>query len=290
MEASNAIIREKDVTLNKPILVAAFGGWNDAGDSATFAASHLARNWNTDRIASMDPEDFYDFQSTRPEVELVDGVTRRLRWPANEFSAATLSGHPHDVVVLIGTEPNLKWRTFAKQIVDFASGLDVQMVITLGALLADVPHSRPVQITGTAIDPELIDRLHLHRSRYEGPTGIVGVLHHEFAEQGIPTASLWAAVPHYLAVSPNPKAALALVEKTAELVGTSVAIDELVRATETYESRVAEVVGADDEMQSYVKMLEERADEPAGIQEAELPTGDELATELERFLRNEGTQ
>src|SRR5918999_1693464 len=164
--------RHADVKLNDPVLVAAFRGWNDAGDAATFAAAHLARVWSAKRFATLDPEDFYDFQAVRPEVQLEEGYTRKITWPSNEFSAAQLSGSPHDVIVLIGTEPNLKWRTFTGHIIEVAKEHEVGLVITLGALLADVPHSRPVHITGTAVDPALIQRLNLYRSRYEGPTGI----------------------------------------------------------------------------------------------------------------------
>jgi proteasome assembly chaperone (PAC2) family protein len=269
-------------------MVAAFRGWNDAGDAASFAAQHLGRSWKAERIASIDPEEFFDFQAVRPQVRLVDGITRRISWPANEFWVAHPPEASRDVLILVGTEPNTRWRTFAGLIAAVAQHHEVQMVITLGALLADVPHSRPVQITGTAADTELVDRLGLRRSRYEGPTGIVGVLHDSFATSGIASASLWAAVPHYLAVTPNPKAALALVEKTVELVGLSAPVDDLARATAVYEQQVSEMVAGDEDVQAYVKLLEERADERAReeIDPAQLPSGDALAAELERFLRD----
>ena len=283
------ITEHSQVDLRAPILIAAFRGWNDAGDAATFAASHLARVWSATKVASIEPEEFYDFQAVRPQVELVDGETRKITWPSNEFSAAVLPGADHDVLVLIGTEPNLRWKTFSRLIVDVAKRHDVGLVITFGALLADVPHSRPVAITGTAVDKELIQKLGLLRSRYEGPTGIVGVLHDAFAGSGIPSASLWAAVPHYLAVSPNPKAALALVEKATELIGASADIDELVNGAAAYEERVAEIVASDDDVQAYVKLLEERADDTGGdIDPDDLPSGDSLAAELERYLREQG--
>ena len=277
------------VELRAPILIAAFRGWNDAGDAATFAAAHLSRVWSAEKVASIEPEEFYDFQAIRPQVELVDGETRKITWPSNEFSAATLPGSDHDVLILIGTEPNLRWKTFSRAIVDVAERHGVELVITFGALLADVPHSRPVHITGTAVDKELIARLNLLRSRYEGPTGIVGVLHDAFAGSGIPSASLWAAVPHYLAVSPNPKAALALVEKATELIGAPADIDALVQGTAAYEERVAEIVASDDDVQAYVKLLEERADDSGGeLDPNDLPSGDSLAAELERYLREQG--
>lgn len=289
----NLINQLGDTELSKPILVAAFRGWNDAGDAASFAAQHLSRVWETQPIASIDPEEFYDFQATRPTVELVDGITRRIRWPGNEFTGARLSGAPHDVIVLVGTEPSVRWRTFSNLIVEVARRKEVQLVLTLGALLADVPHSRPVQITGTAVDPDLVKRLDLQRSRYEGPTGIVGVLHDAFQRAGIDSASLWAAVPHYLAVTPNPKAALALVEKATSLVGAAAEIDDLQRATVTYEERVSEMVATDEDVQAYVHLLEERSDERAReeMDPRAMPSGDDLAAELERFLRdkNEGS-
>lgn len=282
------ITEHSEVDLDNPIMVAAFRGWNDAGDAASFAALHLVRTWSAERLASIDPEEFYDFQAVRPMVELEDGITRKITWPSNEFMAAKLPGQPHDVIVLVGTEPNVKWRTFSSLVVSMARKYNVGMVITLGALLADVPHSRPVPITGTAISDELVQRLHLQRSRYEGPTGIVGVLHDALSQEGIDSASLWAAVPHYLAVSPNPKAALALVDKAVELIGAPAEVDDLQRATAAYEQRVSQMVAADDDVQAYVKMLEERLDErerEEQIDPGELPSGDALAEELEQFLR-----
>lgn len=285
---TDPLVEHDHLDLRHPVLVAAFQGWNDAGEAATFAASHLARVWGAKRIASIDPEEFYDFQAVRPQVELVDGRTRRITWPSNEISAATISGGPHDVLVLVGTEPSLRWKTFAKAVVGFAQRHSVELVVTLGALMADVPHSRPVPVTGTAADDELIETLGLTRSRYEGPTGIVGVLHDAFAAAGIRSASLWAAVPHYLAVSPNPKAALALVERAIELVGAQADTGDLIEASGSYEQRVAELVASDDDVQAYVKLLEERADERApeeSIDISDLPSADSLAAEVERFLR-----
>jgi proteasome assembly chaperone (PAC2) family protein len=284
------ITQHTTLELRDPILVAAFHGWNDAGDAATFAATHLGRVWSASKIASIDPEEFYDFQAVRPQVLLEDGETRHISWPTNEFSAAVLPGAAHDVLLLVGTEPNLRWRTFTELVVGVAKSHGVSLVITFGALLADVPHSRPVQITGTAVDPDVIKRLNLYRSRYEGPTGIVGVLHDAFGKAGIPSASLWAAVPHYLAVSPNPKAALALVEKATELIGVPADIDELTRATAAYEDRVSEIVSTDDDVQAYVKLLEERTDEDDVVDTGEIPSGEDLAAELERYLREQGGQ
>jgi proteasome assembly chaperone (PAC2) family protein len=286
--SDNPIVEHMRIELRKPVLVAAFKGWNDAGDAASFAASHLGRVWSATKCASIDPEQFYDFQAVRPQVHLEDGLTRKITWPDNDFLAAKLSGMDQDVMVLVGTEPNLRWRTFSEMIVNVARQYDVSLVLTFGALLADVPHSRPVHITGTAADERLVERLNLQRSRYEGPTGIVGVLHEAFARAGIDSASLWAAVPHYLAVNPNPKAALALVNKAVELIGAPADVEELQRASVVYEERVTEMVDEDDDVKAYVKLLEERADErEAGEMNPErLPSGEALAAELEQFLRD----
>ena len=275
-----SVERHADIQLEEPVFIAAFRGWNDAGDAATFAASHLSRVWGGERIASIDPEEFYDFQAVRPNVHLVDGITREITWPANEFWAARTADR--DVLLFIGTEPNLRWRTFSKMIVSEARRHGVNFVVTLGALLADVPHSRDVPITGTAADPALVERLGLTRSGYEGPTGIVGVLHDAFGRERVESASLWAAVPHYLAVTPNPKASLALVRQASELVGVPAPVEDLKRATSAYEDRVSEIVAADEDVQAYVTALEERADE---IDTSELPSGEALAAELENFLR-----
>jgi proteasome assembly chaperone (PAC2) family protein len=269
-------------------MVAAFRGWNDAGDAASFAAAHLGRVWSAEKFASIDPEEFYDFQAVRPQVQLEEGLTRKITWPSNEFWAARLADSDQDVVVLVGTEPSMRWRTFSNLVLEVTRRHNVGLVITFGALLADVAHSRPVHITGTAADPALVERLNLQRSRYEGPTGIVGVLHDTLASKGIDSASLWAAVPHYLAVSPNPKAALALARKATELIGVPADVEELERATVAYEKRVAEVVAADDDVQAYVRLLEERTDERAAdqIDPFNIPSGDALAAELEGFLRD----
>lgn len=278
----------RDVQLNDPVLIAAFRGWNDAGDAATFAATHLGRIWNAERFASIDPEDFYDFQAVRPQVHLEEGVTRKITWPQNEFWSATPDNSARDVILLVGTEPSMKWRTFSDLVVEVAKNQDASLVITLGALLADVAHSRPVHITGTAVNAEIVQRLGLQRSRYEGPTGIVGVLHDRFGRSGIDSASLWAAVPHYLAVTPNPKAALALVQKASSLIQVQADIDDLERATVAYEKRVGEIVASDEDVQAYVRLLEERSDERTveEIDPSDLPSGDALAAELENFLRN----
>lgn len=288
MSETPTINRHDQIDLRDPVMIAAFRGWNDAGDAASFAASHLARVWSAQKVASIEPEEFYDFQAVRPQVQLKDGLTREITWPQNEIWAARREDAERDALILVGTEPNLRWKSFSQLIVQVAREHGAKLVLTFGALLADVAHSRPVHITGTAADPELVDRLKLNRSQYEGPTGIVGVLHDAFASAGIDSASLWAAVPHYVAVTPNPKAALALTTKAAELTGLAADVEDLERAAATYEERVGELVAADEDVQAYVRLLEQRSDERA-IEESgdsELPSGDALAAELENFLRS----
>src|SRR5205823_5306630 len=270
----------------RPVLVAAFEGWNDAADAATSAARFLRDHWAARQFAEIEPEEFFDFSATRPQVRLVDGLTREIVWPANELYAAALPGNERDVVVLLGVEPGLKWRTFCSEVVDVGRELGVELFLTLGALLADVPHTRPVRVTGTAADAELVQRLGLQRSRYEGPTGIVGVLHDAFSKAGVPSASLWAAVPHYVAATPSPKAALALVQQAAELLSTSVPTTELEIAAASYERQVSDVVESDDDVAEYVHRLEASADE-GDDGELELSSGDALAAELERYLREQ---
>jgi proteasome assembly chaperone (PAC2) family protein len=286
MEGHATLEFHDQIELENPVLIAAFRGWNDAGDAASFAAQHLVRVWGGKRLASIDSEDFFDFQAVRPQVHLDEGMTRHVSWPANDFYAARLPGLPNDVLIMVGTEPNHRWKTFSGLIVDVAERASVSLVVTLGALLADVPHTRPVPITGTAGDQQLVDRLGLQRSRYEGPTGIVGVLHDSFARSGVPSASLWAAMPHYLAVTPNPKGALALVDKVVGLIKVGADVSDLEAAVRAYDERVTKLVQADEDVQHYVAMLEERADDRNQEEvEIELPSGDALAAELERFLR-----
>ena len=270
--------------LRRPVLIAAFEGWNDAADAASTAARYLKERWRARPFATIDPEEFFDFSSTRPQVRLTAGLQREILWPLTELSAATLPDTGRDVVVLIGFEPQLRWRTFAGQVVDVANELGAELVVTLGALLADVAHTRPVRVTGTAADPELVERLGLDRSTYEGPTGIVGVLHDAFRTARLQSASLWAAVPHYVAATPSPKATLALVRRTASLLSTPVTTDDLEQRALDYERQVSEVVATDDDVAAYVRRLEESADADDPL---ELQSGDALAAELERFLREQ---
>ena len=274
--------------LRRPVLVAAFEGWNDAADAASTAARYLRDRWSATPFASIDPEEFYDFTATRPQVRLVQGITRRIEWPETELSYAALPGTSRDVVVLLGHEPQLKWRTFTEQVVGVAEELGVELVVILGALLADVPHTRPVRVTGTAADGELVRRLGLGKSSYEGPTGIVGVLHEAFSRAHLPSASLWAAVPHYVASTPSPKASLALVERATDLLSTRVATADLELAVADYERQVSEVVAADDDVIAYVHRLELSADDDDDVPDLEIVSGDALADELEQYLREQG--
>src|SRR6059058_1980251 len=236
-------------SLRSPVLISAFRGWNDGGQGASLAGGYLAKTWEAERFADIEPEGFFDFQATRPHVSLVDGRTRRIDWPENAFYHAPIPGLERDAGLLLGIEPNLRWRTFAGMIVDLARELGVEMMITLGSLLADVPHTRPSPVTGGATDPELIEQLGLQRSRYEGPTGIVGVLHDACNHASIPSVSLWAAVPHYVSLAPSPRAALALCQRLGELLGASVDAGELEEAVDSYSEQVSEAVSADPDTQ-----------------------------------------
>ena len=269
-------------TLRRPVLVAAFRGWNDGGQGATLAVGYLARAWEASRFADIDPEEFYDFQATRPTVSLVEGTTRRVDWPENAFFHAAIPGQDRDAVLLVGVEPNLRWRAFSRLVVDFAQELGVELVVTLGALLADVPHTRPAPVSAAATDPALIERHRLELSRYEGPTGIVGVLLDACRGAGLPSASLWAAVPHYVQLAPSPRAALALCTRLAELIEAELDTAELEEAAERYAEQVTDAVALDAETAAYVEELEQRADE---LEESELPSGETLADQLSRYLR-----
>jgi proteasome assembly chaperone (PAC2) family protein len=275
--------------LRAPALVCAFKGWNDAADAASTALSFVSASLGARRFATIDPEEFYDFQATRPQIKLVEGRTREIVWPAVELFEARVPRAPRDLVLLVGSEPSFRWRGFSRLIVELAEALGTQLVVTLGALLADVPHTRPVAITGLASDPALVSRLGLNSSSYEGPTGITGVLHTACQQAGLPSASLWAAVPHYIAAAPNPKAALALVRKLEGLVGVAVDASELESAAADYERQVNLAVQSDPDIQSFVERLEQAAgiapDEPGS-----LPSGDTIARDLQRFLRQRGSE
>jgi predicted ATP-grasp superfamily ATP-dependent carboligase len=269
--------------LDEPVMLVAFEGWNDAGDAATTAVRHLGEIWNAEVFATIDPEEFYDFSSTRPRVEL-DGDQRRvIVWPENIFSSAAKVRRGLDTITLLGVEPQLRWRTFCNQITGLARIFDVRLVLTLGALLAEVPHTRPVSVFGTAYDQGVIDELGLLPSKYEGPTGIVGVLHAACHDAGLKSASLWAAVPTYLPTVPSPKAGLALVQKAAELLRVDADTGELEIASRSYEEQVNEVVQNDHETAEYVAQLEASFDENDDV----FDSGPTLIDEVEQFLRDQ---
>jgi proteasome assembly chaperone (PAC2) family protein len=274
--------------LERPVLVAAFRGWNDGGQAATLATGYLARQWGAEKFADIDPELFVDFQATRPSVSLEDGKTRRIDWPENAFFRARIPSSGRDAVLLLGVEPNYRWRTFTAMIAQLAEDLRVEMVVTLGALLADVPHTRAAPVTGAASDQRLVEEFGLQLSRYEGPTGIVGVLLDAFRHQGIPAVSLWAAVPHYVSLAPSPPAARALCERLSGVLDANIDVSELAEAETAYIEQVSQAVATDAETQAYVEELEQRADSlDSWLEDAGgLPSGDALAAEITRFLRD----
>jgi proteasome assembly chaperone (PAC2) family protein len=278
---------DRQPQLKKGTLVCSFKGWNDAAESASSALKYLATQWDAERIGMIDPEDFFDFQVTRPTVRLTEGLTREIEWPDFEFSSAALPGGKRDVAFLVGSEPNLRWKTFAATVIGAAQEIGVQQVVSLGALLADVPHTRPVQVTGIAGDQSMAERLGFSQTRYEGPTGIVGVLHDACARAGLESASLWAPVPHYVAAVPSPKASLALIRRMEGLLEVTLDLGGLEEASVEYERRLDEAVAAEPEVRSLVERLEQQMDEsdaPLG----DLPSGDSIARDFQRFLREQG--
>jgi proteasome assembly chaperone (PAC2) family protein len=274
--------------LRSPTLVCAFAGWNDAASAASAALETVAASLDSDVAAGIDPEEFYDFQVNRPTIRLVEGQTRQIDWPQNTLLTVRVPSAERDLVLLSGVEPNVRWRTFADAILSAAERLGVKMVITLGALIADVAHTRPVPITGLASDPELVERLGLSRSSYEGPTGIVGVVHDACRRRGMVSASLWAAVPHYVAAVPNPKAALALLRRLEGLTGIAVEASELEDATERFEDQVDRAIAENPEIEELVRNLE-AAQEGEFEPSQDVPSADDIAQEFQRFLRQRGT-
>ena len=250
--------------LRSPVLICAFAGWNDAGEASTLAVRHLAETWGARQFGAIDAEEFFDFSTIRPQVRLANGRTREVLWPHTELLAASIPGAAHDAVIIVGIEPQLRWRTYTEQVIAVAERLDVELVVTLGALLADVPHTREVAIIGTAADQELIEQFGLQRSRYEGPTGIIGVLHDACTKAAQRTVSLWAAVPGYAQQHASPKAALALVERAASILRVQVPVGSLRETAVDYEREVSEAVAADDDLTEYVRRLEEMADAADG--------------------------
>ena len=270
--------------LRRPVLIAAFEGWNDAGDAASGAVEHLEEAWDARRVAAIDPDEYYDFQVNRPTVSLVDGVTRRITWPTTRVSVCRLPDSERDVVLVRGMEPNMRWRGFCEELLAIAAQLGAELVVTLGALLADSPHTRPVPVSGTASDRRTMEALGLERSRYEGPTGIVGVFQDLCAQSGLPAISFWAAVPHYVAQPPCPKATLALLRRVEDLLDLPVPLGDLPERARAWERSVDELAAEDTDVAEYIASLEQR--EP----EVDLPeaSGEAIAKEFERYLKRGG--
>jgi proteasome assembly chaperone (PAC2) family protein len=273
--------------LRAPVMVCSFRGWNDAAAAASTALGAIANSLDADLIARVDPEEYFDFQSTRPTISMDEGQTRRIDWPDNNLFAVQVPAADRDLVLLDGTEPNLRWRTFSETIATAADALGVEMIVTLGALIAEVSHTLPVPITGLASSVELVEELELERSNYEGPTGIVGVVHDLCRQNGIDSASLWAAVPHYVAAVPNPKAALALLRRLEGLTGIAVEASELEEETADYEEQIGRAVAANPEIEELVNRIEAEQSDLLS-EEGELPNADTLAREFQQFLRQRG--
>src|ERR687895_2637235 len=276
--------------LERPVLISAFTGWNDAAEAASVAQDRLRDVCEARRFGAFDAEEFFDYQATRPQIKLVEGVTRRVEWPENSLSATVSSleaAGGRGVVFLSGPEPNFRWRSFCAAVIELGRELGVEVVVTMGALLADVPHSRPVAVAANSQDPALVDSLGLSASRYEGPTGITGVLHRACAESGLPSVSFWASVPHYLPAIPSAPGALALLDGLSGLLKMDVDTSTLERGASAYQEQVSAAVSQDSDLSSYVSMLEERFDSQLEQGPRNLPSGDELARELEGFLRDQ---
>lgn len=277
----NGVNWEHRPRMAKPVLVVAFGGWNDAGDAATGAIRFLAGKWHARSFATIDPEDYFDFSQSRPIVRIDDAVTREIEWPTNRFTA-TSKPKTCNVLFLHGTEPQLRWKTFCSTIIEVAQSLGVREIITLGSLLTDVPHTRPSPITVATRDSYMIDHFKMTPAQYEGPTGVVAVLNHMAHEAGMESTSLWASVPHYVAQTPSPKAMLALVKATTDLLSVEIDTDDLEQAADAYESQVTELVSSDEDIANYVAQLELSDDEESIVDV------DGIADEAQQFLREQG--
>ncbi len=267
--------------LRSPVLIAAFEGWNDAADAASGAVDHLLDVWGGQLVAVIDPEEFYDFQVNRPTVSTEDDGGRRITWPSSQLSIASPPGTDRDVVLLRGIEPNMRWRQFCAELITGADQLGASLCVTLGALLADTPHTRPIPVSGTTSDDDLRERLDLEESTYEGPTGIVGVFQDACVASGMPAVSVWAAVPHYVAQPPCPKATLALLKRVEDVLGITIPMGDLPEDAKAWQRGVDELAAEDEEIGDYVRALEETRDT------AELPeaSGEAIAREFERYLK-----
>jgi proteasome assembly chaperone (PAC2) family protein len=285
----DSLIWESDVPqLRAPMLICSFRGWNDAASSSSRALASVAESLDAELVAQIDPEEFFDFQTTRPTITLKEGQARHIEWPQNNMYTARVPAADRDLVLFDGTEPNLRWRTFSEGIATAADALGAEMVITMGALVAEVSHTLPVPITGLASSEELVEELDLERSNYEGPTGIVGVVHDCCRQLGMTSASLWAAVPHYVAAVPNPKAALALIRRLEGLTGIAVDASELELETESYEEQIGRAVAANPEIKELVERIEAEQVEQLGDEGADLPSADTIARDFQHFLRQQG--
>jgi proteasome assembly chaperone (PAC2) family protein len=274
--------------LRSPVLVSSFRGWNDAAGSASRALATVAEALDAELVAQVDPEEFFDFQATRPTITLTEGQIRNIEWPQNDIYAARVPSADRDLILLDGTEPNLRWRTFSEAIATAADALGAEMVITMGALIAEVSHTLPVPITGLASSEDLVEELDLERSDYEGPTGVVGVVHDSCRRLGMSSASLWAAVPHYVAAVPNPKAALALIRRLEGLTGIAVEASELEEEAASYEEQIGRAVAANPEIKDLVERIEAEQVEQLGDEGTELPSADTIARDFQQFLRQQG--
>ena len=272
---------ESAFSLRNPILLAAFEGWNDAGESATGAINHLLTSWTHHKLGMMDPEDYYDFQVNRPAIKVDERVVREIIWPNTVLFEVSTPHLDNDFIIVKGIEPSMKWRTFANELLDIADDYEVSMSITLGALLSDTPHTRPITVTGSGAHPDVADRLGIEISKYEGPTGIIGVLQDAAHQRGIDAVSLWASVPHYVSTPPCPKASLALINALEDFLDISIPQGDLPERSRSWETQVNQMAAEDSEVGDYVKQLETSKDA------AELPeaTGESIAREVERFLR-----
>ncbi|WP_034277365.1 PAC2 family protein [Haloechinothrix halophila] len=263
-------------------MVVAFEGWNDAGEAASAAIEHLQLSWEATAVDELSQDDYYDFQVSRPTVHMVEGVTRRIDWPTTLLSRCSPTGFDQDLILVQGPEPNLRWRAFCDELIDKAKQLDVSTVVTLGSLLADTAHTRPVRISGSAYDAESAERHGFTSSNYDGPTGITGVMHYACVQAGIPAISIWAAVPHYVSQSPSPKVTLAMLRKLEDVLDLEIPLGSLPEQAEEWQRTVSELAEEDEEVSEYVRSLEERGDAEADLTET---SGEQIAADFERYLR-----
>ncbi len=288
MTTMDPIVWEREPPqLRSPVLVASFSGWNDAASAASTALGAIGASLDAELIARIDPEEFFDFQANRPTIDISDGQLQGVEWPDNLIVAATAEGAERDLLLISGTEPSTRWRTFCNSVLDVAEACGVESVVTFGSLIADVAHTRPVPITGLATDEAMIDQLGFEDVAYEGPTGVLGIFHAIARERGMSAASLWAAVPHYAAAVPNPKAGLALLRRLEGMIGIAVEAPELEEAAAAFEQQVTQAVAANPEIKEMVERLEEQQDEVAGFSQEDVPSGDAIAQEFQRFLRQQ---